>query len=96
MEKEDPDRIITQHELARAYLKDGQIPEAIKLFEHVVAIRKRTLEEGHALEVIVFQPVLPLAGCYAVSAVRDGGVQSRRRTESRRGESCHDRIHLLK
>ncbi|RYC80223.1 hypothetical protein BFJ63_vAg16890 [Fusarium oxysporum f. sp. narcissi] len=53
-----PDRLASQHELARAYRADGQIKEAVKLLEHVikeavkllehvVAIKETTLAENH-------------------------------------------------
>ena len=38
-----PDRLASQHELARAYQADGRIVEAIKLLEHVVKIRETAL-----------------------------------------------------
>ncbi|KAG7423531.1 Kinesin light chain 2 [Fusarium oxysporum f. sp. raphani] len=37
----------SQHALARAYQANGQIKEAVKLQEHVVAIHKKTLAESH-------------------------------------------------
>ncbi|KAJ0130815.1 Uncharacterized protein HZ326_26083 [Fusarium oxysporum f. sp. albedinis] len=42
-----PDRLASQHELARAYQANGQIEEAVKLLEHVVATRETTLAEDH-------------------------------------------------
>ncbi|RKK87424.1 hypothetical protein BFJ68_g17050 [Fusarium oxysporum] len=42
-----PDRLASQHELARAYQANGQITEAVKLLEHVVAISEKTLAESH-------------------------------------------------
>ncbi|OBT95031.1 hypothetical protein VE01_07402 [Pseudogymnoascus verrucosus] len=39
----------SEHELAKAYLDDRRIKEAIEIFEHVVAVRKRTLaDEDHS------------------------------------------------
>ena len=48
MLKEDhPDRLASQHALAGAYQADGQIKEAVKLLEQVVAIREKVLKEDH-------------------------------------------------
>ncbi|KAL2700363.1 hypothetical protein AAEP93_008886 [Penicillium crustosum] len=59
-DEEHPDRLASQHELARAYESNGQIKQAVGLLEHVVAIkqavgllehvvavRERTLDEEH-------------------------------------------------
>ncbi|KAJ5166392.1 uncharacterized protein N7482_005173 [Penicillium canariense] len=46
--EEHPDRLMSQHELAKAYQANGQIKQAIDLFEHVVAVRQRTLSEEDA------------------------------------------------
>ncbi|KAF4337641.1 kinesin light chain [Fusarium beomiforme] len=56
-----PDRLASQHELAKAYQADGQIKKAVKLLEHVVLIEETTLEESH-LDRLASQQVL--AGAY--------------------------------
>jgi hypothetical protein len=38
-----PDRLASQHVLARALQEHGQTDRAMELFEHVVAVRTRTL-----------------------------------------------------
>ncbi|KNG80416.1 kinesin light chain [Aspergillus nomiae NRRL 13137] len=45
--KDYPDRLASQHELALAYQANGQIKEAVKLLEHVVAIQSEVLAEDH-------------------------------------------------
>jgi tetratricopeptide (TPR) repeat protein len=45
--EEHPDRLTSQHELARAYQADGQVEKAVELLEHVVAVRTRVLTEEH-------------------------------------------------
>ncbi|KAG4440379.1 hypothetical protein IFR05_004119 [Cadophora sp. M221] len=42
-----PDRLASQHELARAYQANGQVGEAVALLEQVVRIRETTLAETH-------------------------------------------------
>ncbi|RKK21394.1 hypothetical protein BFJ66_g17601 [Fusarium oxysporum f. sp. cepae] len=42
-----PSRLVSQHELARAYQANGQIKEAVKLLECVIAIREKILAESH-------------------------------------------------
>ena len=42
-----PDRLASQHELARAYQANGQIEQAVELLEHVVKIHEATLAETH-------------------------------------------------
>ncbi|KPM40541.1 hypothetical protein AK830_g6022 [Neonectria ditissima] len=44
--EDHPNRLASQHELARAYHNNGQVREAIKLLQHIVAI-KETLPENH-------------------------------------------------
>ncbi|KAG7402728.1 Nephrocystin-3 [Fusarium oxysporum f. sp. rapae] len=55
-----PDRLASQHELARAYEANGQIKEAVKLLEHVVAIQEKTFAENH-LSRLASQHVLARA-----------------------------------
>jgi tetratricopeptide (TPR) repeat protein len=43
LSEDHSDRLISQHELAMAYLANGQVPEAVQLLEHVVAIEARML-----------------------------------------------------
>ncbi|KGO71455.1 Tetratricopeptide-like helical [Penicillium italicum] len=43
--EDHPSRLAYQHELACAYQSNGQIKQAVELLEHVVAVRKRTLDE---------------------------------------------------
>lgn len=45
--EDDPSRLTSQHELARAYEADGQVKVAVKLLEQVVAIREKVLTEDH-------------------------------------------------
>ncbi|KAF5613399.1 ankyrin protein, partial [Fusarium sp. NRRL 25303] len=42
-----PDRLASQHVLARAYQANGQVVEAVKLLKHVVEVHKTTLAESH-------------------------------------------------
>jgi tetratricopeptide (TPR) repeat protein len=42
-----PHRLSSQHELASAYRKNGQITKAVALLEHVVKVRETTLTETH-------------------------------------------------
>ncbi|KAI8656304.1 NB-ARC domain-containing protein [Fusarium sp. Ph1] len=42
-----PDRLASQHNLARAYQANGQIEKAVDLLEHVVSINEKTLAENH-------------------------------------------------
>ncbi|PVH68023.1 TPR-like protein [Cadophora sp. DSE1049] len=42
-----PDRLASQHVLARAYQANGQVVEAVALLEQVVKIRETTLAETH-------------------------------------------------
>ena len=41
------DRLLTQHVLASAYEANGQVKDAVRLLEHVVAIRERVQAEDH-------------------------------------------------
>jgi tetratricopeptide (TPR) repeat protein len=45
--EDDADRLLTQHVLAMAYQSNGQVKDAVRLLEHVVAIHKRALAEDH-------------------------------------------------
>ena len=45
--EDHPSRLLSQHELARAYQANGQIKEAVKLLERVVAIQAEVLAEDH-------------------------------------------------
>ena len=47
LDKSSSDRLTSQHELARAYQANGQIKEAVKLLEGVVAIQAEVLAEDH-------------------------------------------------
>jgi hypothetical protein len=42
-----PRRLLSQHELARAYWRDRRLAEAELLMGHVVAVERRTLSEDH-------------------------------------------------
>jgi tetratricopeptide (TPR) repeat protein len=42
-----PDRLNSQHELARVYIDNGQTNEAVALLEHVVKVWESTLKETH-------------------------------------------------
>ncbi|GMG36498.1 unnamed protein product [Aspergillus oryzae] len=54
------DRLTSQHTLAIAYQANGQIKEALKLLEHVVAIRTEVLAEDHP-DRLASQHVLAIA-----------------------------------
>ncbi|KAL3587714.1 hypothetical protein FPOAC2_13612 [Fusarium poae] len=45
--EDHPDRLTSQHELARTYRANGQIKKAVELLEHVVAVQETTLTEDH-------------------------------------------------
>ncbi|KAL9048052.1 MAG: hypothetical protein Q9162_007873, partial [Coniocarpon cinnabarinum] len=42
-----PDRLVSQHELAGAYMANGDNKRAAEMLEHVVAIQEQTLPETH-------------------------------------------------
>ncbi|KAH0556321.1 hypothetical protein GP486_005753 [Trichoglossum hirsutum] len=52
LSQDDADRLLSQHMLAIAYQANGQVKEAVKLLERVVAIRTEVLAEG----VVVMPP----------------------------------------
>jgi tetratricopeptide (TPR) repeat protein len=45
--EDNPIRLASQHELARAYQANGQVKESVKLLEHVVTIQAEILTEDH-------------------------------------------------
>lgn len=45
--KDHPNRLASQYELAIAYEANGQVKEAVKLLEHVVAIEGTILAEDY-------------------------------------------------
>jgi len=45
--EDHPSRLASQHELASAYQDNGQVKDAVRLLEHVVAIKERVLAEDH-------------------------------------------------
>ncbi|KIW10804.1 hypothetical protein PV08_10103 [Exophiala spinifera] len=47
LKKDHPHRLASQHELASAYLENGQVEEAAPLLEQVVTISKQTHGEDH-------------------------------------------------
>jgi hypothetical protein len=47
LSEDHSDRLLTQHVLAMAYLANGQVKNAVRLMEQVVAIHKRVLAEDH-------------------------------------------------
>ena len=56
-----PDRLASQHELARAYQANGQVKEAVDLLEYVVKVEETMLAENHP-DRLASQHVL--AGAY--------------------------------
>lgn len=58
--EDHPLRLSSQHNLAEAYLHDGQIDEAVKSLEHVIQIEKRQSAENEA-SVLDAQHVLAFA-----------------------------------
>ena len=61
MRPEHPDRLTSQHELARAYLAVKEVEKATAMLESVVEIRKKVLKEGHPYRV---DSIYELALCY--------------------------------
>jgi tetratricopeptide (TPR) repeat protein len=66
--EDNPDRLTSQHELARAYHEDGQVQKAVELLEPVVKVRDLVLAEGHHNRLASQHE---LAGAY----LQDGQVQ---------------------
>jgi hypothetical protein len=50
--EDHPDRLASQHELARAYEANGQDKEAIKLLEHVVSVKRKVMAEDHPSRLV--------------------------------------------
>jgi hypothetical protein len=64
--EDDPNRLLSQHELAGAYRADGQVHKAMALLEHIVSIEARTLRDDHPLRLV---SVEALANMFAKLAV---------------------------
>ncbi|CAN9263556.1 unnamed protein product [Alternaria alternata] len=47
LDKDDPDRLSSEHELGVSYWANGQIEDAVRLLEHVVKVKDATLAETH-------------------------------------------------
>jgi tetratricopeptide (TPR) repeat protein len=47
LNEDDSRRLVSQHELARAYKADGQVQKAVELLEHVVAVKEKVLAEEY-------------------------------------------------
>jgi tetratricopeptide (TPR) repeat protein len=45
--EDDPGRLLSQHNLARAYQADGQVHKAVALLQHVVEVSEKTLAAEH-------------------------------------------------
>jgi hypothetical protein len=50
--KDHPDRLASQHELARAYQANGRVKEAIELLEHVVIVKRKVVVEDHPSRLV--------------------------------------------
>jgi Flp pilus assembly protein TadD len=50
--EDHPNRLASQHELARAYQANGQVEQAVALLEHVVALKRRRYAETHPSRVV--------------------------------------------
>ncbi|KAF2993765.1 hypothetical protein E8E13_001931 [Curvularia kusanoi] len=57
---EHPDRLASQHALARAYQADGQVQKAVELLQHVVEVQEKTLSPEHP-DRLASQHVLAMA-----------------------------------
>jgi tetratricopeptide (TPR) repeat protein len=58
--EDDADKLLTQHVLAIVYQANGQVKDAVRLLEQVVAIRERVLAEDHPSR-LASQHVLAMA-----------------------------------
>jgi tetratricopeptide (TPR) repeat protein len=47
LDEDDPDRLMSEHELGVTYWASGQTEDAVRLLEHVVKVRDDTLAETH-------------------------------------------------
>jgi tetratricopeptide (TPR) repeat protein len=47
LDEDDPDRLLSEHELGVSYCANGQIEDAVRLLEHVVKVQDNTLAETH-------------------------------------------------
>ncbi|CAN9344572.1 unnamed protein product [Alternaria sp. RS040] len=47
LDEDDPDRLVAQHALGASYEANGQTEDAVRLLEHVVEVRDKTLAETH-------------------------------------------------
>lgn len=47
LRQDHPDRLASQHMLARVCQAGGQTDRALKLLEHIAALQERTLSEEH-------------------------------------------------
>ena len=68
-----PQLLISQHQLARTYLHDGQIDEAFNRFQHVLKIREENLPETHP-ELLATEH--ELGCCYRDSGRFDKAIES--------------------
>ena len=47
-----PDRLKSQHELARAYFVSNRVDKAITLMEYVVEVKQKALGEDHPSRIV--------------------------------------------
>jgi tetratricopeptide (TPR) repeat protein len=47
LDEDNPDRLLSEHELGVSYWANGQIEDSVRLLEHVVKVREDTLVEAH-------------------------------------------------
>jgi hypothetical protein len=83
LDENDSDRLLSQHVLAIAYQADGQVQKAVELLEHVVAVKARTLRDGHPSRLV---SVEVLDDMYAELAVDSDEALS----SSSWGELCNN------